>query len=88
MRNKALREAVIAKGGGCHLCGGIALQLPGEHWVADHLVPVADGGQEVATNLAKAHSTCNKWRGAKPLSEAERARVAKRRRLELFIELG
>ena len=56
----------------CHLCGGaIDLDLPGTHpmgWTADHLVPVALGGEVMdPANLAPAHLLCNRKRGAKPL---------------------
>lgn len=78
-----LRKEVSQGIGPCHLCGGWWLELPGETWVADHILPTSRGGLSTIENLAKAHSTCNGWRGSKLLSPALLAQIAKRRRLEL-----
>lgn len=51
----------------CHLCHKpIDLELAYPHSRSasiDHLVPVADGGSNDATNLALAHLACNIRRG-------------------------
>jgi 5-methylcytosine-specific restriction endonuclease McrA len=70
----------------CHLCGHTLLELEGETWVVDHLVPRSLGGCDHRSNLRKAHSTCNRWRGDKALTEALYDHVAKRRRVALFVE--
>lgn len=88
MRDRALRKRVAEAPGPCHLCGEVDLRLAGEHWVADHLLERASGGVDSEQNLGKAHSTCNKWRGDRPLTDALRGEVARRRRVEIFIELG
>lgn len=70
----------------CHLCGGTTLQLEGEGWAVDHLVPRAMGGDHSRANLRKAHSTCNKWRGSRPLSMGLYDRIHKRRQVELYVQ--
>jgi len=64
------RKQVLGKTGGhCHLCGGDMNQTSeGEleeevevlpHFVVDHIVPVASGGQDSLNNLLAAHGLCN-----------------------------
>lgn len=46
----------------CHICGGLV--APGE-LSFDHIVPLSKGGQHSEENLAVAHLTCNKRKGAR-----------------------
>lgn len=71
----------------CYLCGGAQL-LPDEQWHRDHVVPKARGGGDHDANRAWAHGLCNMWKGARLLSPELVAEITKRRRVELFIELG
>lgn len=48
-------------GGRCHVCGR---RCDPSRFEIDHLVPIARGGAECATNVALAHPTCNRKRGA------------------------
>lgn len=66
-RHKARRarmiEQALAAGADCHLCGeriGLADEID-----VDHVVPVAAGGSDHISNLALAHSGCNRSKGAK-----------------------
>lgn len=88
IRSSRMRMLAARTPGPCHLCGGMELELPGERWVADHLLPQALGGGDVELNLAKAHSFCNEVRGARPLTAATYDLVQRRRRQEIAIELG
>ena len=64
------RKQVFSKTDGhCHLCGGNMNQISGgelteerevlPHFVVDHIVPVASGGQDSINNLLAAHGLCN-----------------------------
>lgn len=48
-------------GGRCHICGG---RCDPKRFEIDHLVPIARGGAECATNVALAHPSCNRKRSA------------------------
>lgn len=56
-----LRPVVLAEEPCCWLCGEGA--RAGDPWVVDHIVPLAEGGRCVRSNLAKAHRSCNARRG-------------------------
>lgn len=88
MRDEAMRRAVAASPGACHLCGDDQLRLEGERWCADHVVPQARGGKEEIDNMRKAHSTCNEWRGSRSLTSALQRGLALRRRLEIRLAYG
>lgn len=46
----------------CHLC---KLPVAFEDMALDHVVPLAQGGQNCAENLAPAHKKCNSAKGAR-----------------------
>ena len=57
----------------CHLCGGRVPSrkftgLPDDPTI-DHLVPLADGGDDTSANVALAHLSCNLAKGTKPSGE-------------------
>jgi 5-methylcytosine-specific restriction endonuclease McrA len=52
------REGMI-----CHLCKGEISSLDDLDF--DHVVPLARGGEHVASNLAPSHSHCNRSKGAR-----------------------
>ena len=57
---KTQRESIRKKTGGlCHICGGRL----GPRWTADHVKPVASGGDSTEDNFLPACGTCNrmKW---------------------------
>lgn len=71
----------------CYLCQTSQL-LPGEQWHNDHVVPKAKGGSDEAFNRRRCHGLCNMWKGARPLTPEMLTTIARRRRVEVFIELG
>jgi 5-methylcytosine-specific restriction endonuclease McrA len=60
-------------GWSCHLCGDdIEAELPAAHrWGAtlDHVVALAAGGLDVASNLRLAHRSCNSARGSRSVQD-------------------
>lgn len=60
----------------CHLCNyRVAI---GER-SADHLKSNRGGGSTLLANLRPAHSLCNSWRGARPLTAELKAEIQARR---------
>jgi 5-methylcytosine-specific restriction endonuclease McrA len=64
-RYRHKRAKILATATHCHLCGLPA--RPGGPLVADHLIPRAYGGPDIAANLRPAHASCDLRRGAKRL---------------------
>ena len=60
--------------GGCHLCGGKI--TPGEAWEIEHVIPLAQGGDDHGDNLRPAHTKCHR---AKTVQDAGNTARAKRR---------
>src|SRR5207244_1924604 len=55
------RQMIYERGGGrCHICGH---KVSAAAFHLDHLVPLSDGGEHTARNLAVAHPFCNLSRG-------------------------
>lgn len=67
-----LRKQVAADKPPCWLCGEpIDYSLPHMDpmaFVIDHVVPLAHGGKNDITNVAPAHRTCNRTKGARHVS--------------------
>jgi 5-methylcytosine-specific restriction endonuclease McrA len=72
-RNQAI---VVSTPGECWLCGEDA--KPNDPWTADHIIPLALGGSNKLSNLAKAHLSCNSRRG-QALGHARHPRGSKMR---------
>lgn len=52
------RAAIFERFGGiCHLCG-VKVRL-GEPWDAEHVIPLAMGGEDGGDNLKPAHRSCH-----------------------------
>lgn len=69
--------------GRCWLCGSATL-LPGERWSGDHVVPRSLGGDHALANIRRAHQACNERRGAREVTGALLADLAKRRRQDEY----
>ena len=70
----------------CCLCGGGKLEIEGETWVVDHVLPRSRCGGDDRSNLHKAHSTCNGWRSDKPITTLMVAKIVRRRAVELYVQ--
>ena len=66
-------EAILAEHGlVCHIC---TLEIPSADAMDfDHVIPLARGGTHTAGNILPAHSTCNRWKGARLLGELDLTR--------------
>lgn len=53
----------------CHLCGRY---VPPEERSIDHIIPLSEGGADVAANLMLAHIACNSRRQSTELHQARR----------------
>lgn len=64
-----LADIAARDGHRCHLCNRkVDMSLSGDHKqgpTIDHLIPLADGGDDVASNVALAHRSCNCARGSR-----------------------
>ena len=67
------RLAIFERCGGvCHICGGKV--TPGEAWDVEHIVPLAQGGDDEGDNLAPAHKGCHAGKTAQDASDTARAK--------------
>ena len=68
IRTKARRILAKAKSS-CHICGqAIDYTLPHtnpESFVADHVIPIAKGGEDALSNIRAAHRDCNSTKRAR-----------------------
>lgn len=67
-------ELFRVAGGVCHICGGkIAV---GEGWDVEHVIPLAQGGEDEPANMRPAHRRCH---AGKTATDAANTAKAKRR---------
>lgn len=62
-------------GGRCHICG---LKIFGKGWDVEHVIPLALGGADDASNMRPAHKDCHKGKtqsDAASWSKAKRVRA-------------
>lgn len=72
-RDRRLRDkhrAILSRGNPvCHLCGisiDMALKYPDPmSFVVDHVIPLAQGGDDILANKAPSHATCNWTKSSK-----------------------
>lgn len=57
--------------GVCHICEG-RIQA-GEKWEAEHVIPLAQGGEDGGDNLRPAHVKCHKAKSASDATNTARA---------------
>lgn len=65
-------EIFNRNGGLCHLCG-VRIQV-GEGWDVEHVIPLAQGGEDDGDNLRPAHRSCHKAKSAEDATNTARAR--------------
>lgn len=64
-----LEAIMVEHGMVCHICGW---DIPSVDVLDfDHVHPLARGGTHTADNIAPAHSTCNRWKGARLMGELD-----------------
>lgn len=61
-----------AAGGICHICGG-RIHV-GEAWECEHVIPLAQGGDDGGDNLRPAHVKCHRSKTAKDATDTARAK--------------
>lgn len=68
VRRRIARRVAERDGHRCWICGRLVLDgVSADHPLSatmDHVIPHADGGRWVASNLKLAHRACNQERGA------------------------
>lgn len=62
----------LAAGGRCHLCGGAIGAT--EAWDVEHVIPLAQGGEDGGDNLRPAHRKCHKAKTAQDATDTARAK--------------
>ena len=66
----ALKKKYVAQGGVCALCArrmpplGDVVDNPHDVADLDHIIPVANGGRDLMSNLQATHKRCNNAKGA------------------------
>lgn len=74
-RRISTRERVAifsASDGRCHICG--ARIMVGEAWDVEHVIPLAQGGDDAGDNLRPAHSKCHRGKSAQDATDTARAK--------------
>lgn len=69
---RARAEVFAAHGGACHVCNGKI--TVGEAWDIEHIIPLAQGGADDATNVAPAHVKCHRAKTAKDAGDTAKAK--------------
>jgi 5-methylcytosine-specific restriction endonuclease McrA len=68
-RRDRLRKRIAQTGAACHICGApIDYGLPSldpMSFVIDHVIPLARGGADDASNVKAAHRSCNSIKRAR-----------------------
>lgn len=72
LSTKARVALFQAADGLCHICTGrIAV---GEAWEVEHVIPLAQGGEDGGDNLRPAHVKCHRDKTAKDAADTARAK--------------
>lgn len=79
LSTKARLEVFTRAGGVCHICG--ATIWPGEPWEVEHVIPIAQGGEDGGDNLAPAHVDCHASKTAQDAANTARAKRLQARHL-------
>lgn len=82
VRTKAKLQLVWNNGKRCAICGKKIKDL--NDLTIDHIVPLAEGGKNVAENFQLAHRACNEAKGSLMPDEYEKALRYNRRRILLM----
>lgn len=74
---KRRTEVFVAAGGVCHICGH-KIDAMAERWEADHVIPLAMGGEDEIPNLQPAHEICHRQKK----TPQDQAHIAKSKRMQ------
>lgn len=67
------RVALFARWNGeCHICGGKI--AAGQAWQVEHVIPLAQGGDDHGDNLRPAHTKCHTAKTAKDAADTAKAK--------------
>lgn len=58
--------------GQCHICGGLI--HPGQAWEVEHVIPLAQGGDDEPQNMRPAHAKCHRVKTADDAANTARAK--------------
>lgn len=72
LSNTARVALFQAHDGRCHICGGKI--AAGEAWEVEHVIPLAQGGDDDEANMRPAHAKCHKAKTAKDAADTARAK--------------
>lgn len=72
LSTKTRAAIFLACAGECHICGGKI--RTGEAWEAEHIIPLAQGGEDGGDNLRPAHAKCHKAKTAQDAADTARAK--------------
>jgi 5-methylcytosine-specific restriction enzyme A len=56
----------------CHICGSRI--IVGERWEVEHVLPLAQGGEDDDTNTRPAHAKCHRVKTAKDAADTAKAK--------------
>jgi 5-methylcytosine-specific restriction endonuclease McrA len=72
LSTKARLELFLRFDGRCHIC---KLRIhPGEKWETEHVIPIAQGGEDGGSNLQPAHTQCHAEKTKKDAADTARAK--------------
>lgn len=67
------RVRIFSKAGGrCHICG-CDIRL-GDPWDVEHIIPLAQGGEDGGDNTAPAHIACHRTKTAKDAADTAKCK--------------
>lgn len=70
---KERAQIFLDAGGVCHLCSG-RIDAAREAWEVEHIIPLAQGGDDHGDNLRPAHVKCHRTKSAKDAGDTARAK--------------
>lgn len=72
LSRKARLLLFLDAGGLCHICGGLI--RPGDAWEVEHVIPLAQGGEDGGDNLRPAHIKCHRTKTSRDVADTARAK--------------
>ena len=79
LSTKARVELFRVTGGICHICAG-KIQV-GQAWEVEHVIPLAQGGEDGGDNLRPAHVACHRVKTSQDATDTAKAKRREARHL-------